>query len=95
MFVRVASDCMAMQHHLIATLSLQLALTYIACSLIVFSGCISFLSWTGMLQGRTVLHMLAHHEFEREPVIKTLDAAGADVSIQDIRVRRRAVHILA
>ncbi len=39
--------------------------------------------------------MLAHFENYRQDVIESLDAAGADVSVQDIRVSRRAIGILA
>lgn len=42
-----------------------------------------------------MLHMLAHCEHGRQDVIKSLDAAGADVSIQDMNVRRWAIDIPA
>ncbi len=48
-----------------------------------------------MLQGMTVLHILARHECDVELLIKILDAVEADASIQDIKVRRWAVHIFA
>ncbi len=41
-----------------------------------------------------MLHVLAHCENYRQDVIALLDAAGADVCIQDIKVRRRAIDIL-
>ena len=39
--------------------------------------------------------MLARCQYDTQDVIESLDAAGADVSIQDIRVRHWAINILA